>query len=106
MSQTNSTVHAAAPQVIDKIVGQRQAIELLKVSLSAYWNDRAAGRNPDFGSALFVGPPGTGKTLFAQLIAHELAGPLKECLGQTLGLGEDIYAMLTELPDDAVLFID
>lgn len=99
-------VRDAAPQVIDKVVGQRQAVELLKVALAAYWNDRAAGRLPEFGSCLFVGPPGTGKTLFAQIIARELAGPLRESLGQTLGLGEDIYAMLLGLPEDAVLFVD
>jgi Holliday junction resolvasome RuvABC ATP-dependent DNA helicase subunit len=106
MSQPTPTIHAAAPAVIDKIIGQQQAVALLKVALAAYWNDRAAGRNPDFGSCLFVGPPGVGKTLFSQIIAHELAGPLKECLGQTLGVGEDIYTILMELPDDGVLFID
>lgn len=96
----------AAPQVIDKVIGQRQAVELLKVALAAYWNDRAAGRQPEFGSCLFVGPPGVGKTLFAQIISHELAGPLKECLGQTLGMGEDVYAMLLGLSEDSVLFVD
>lgn len=105
-SNQNISLSEAAPQVIDKIVGQRQAVELLKVALAAYWNDRAAGRNPEFGSCLFVGPPGVGKTLFAQVIARELAGPLKEVLGQTLGMGEDIYALLMGMPDDGVLFLD
>lgn len=96
----------SAPQVIDKVIGQRQAVELLKVALAAYWNDRAASRKPSFGHVLMTGGPGLGKTLLAQIIARELAGPFKECLGQTLGMGEDIYAMLLGLPEDAVLFID
>lgn len=106
MSEAIPTVNAAAPQAIEHIVGQERAVQLLKVALAAYWNDRAAGRNPDFGASLFVGPPGVGKTLLAQIIARELAGPMKECLGQTFGLTEDVYSMMLDLPDDAVLFID
>lgn len=71
-----------------------QVIELLKVALSAYWTGRAAGRNPSFGHVLMTGGPGLGKTLLAQIIARELAGPFRECLGQTLGMGEDVYALL------------
>jgi Holliday junction DNA helicase RuvB len=99
-------ISSAAPPTLNHVVGQKQATELLKVALAAFWNDRAAGRNPSFGSCLFVGPPGVGKTLFSQLIARELCGPLKECLGQTLGLGEDVYALLMGLAPDSVLFID
>jgi len=106
MSESIASINAAAPQAIEHVVGQRQAVELLKVALAAYWNDRAAGRKPEFGSSLLVGPPGVGKTLLAQIIARELAGPLRECLGQTLGVGEDIFSMLLGLPDDAVLFVD
>lgn len=110
MSESENTsrdsVRDAAPQVIDKVVGQRQAVELLKVALAAYWNDRAAGRAPAFRHVLMTGGPGLGKTLLAQIIARELAGPFKECLGQTLGMGEDIYALLLSLPADSVLLVD
>jgi Holliday junction DNA helicase RuvB len=103
---TQSNVSAASPRTIDHVVGQRQAVELLKTALAAYWNDRAAGRSPDFGSVLMVGPPGTGKTLCASLLAAELGGQLTESLGQTLGMGEDLYGLLMGLEDDGVLFID
>jgi len=106
MSQCTPSINSAAPQAIDHVVGQKQAVELLKVALAAYWNDRAAGRQPDFGSSLFVGPPGVGKTLLAQIIARELAGPLRECLGQTLGVGEDAYEVLLSIPDEGILFVD
>lgn len=106
MNAPTPSINTAAPQAIEHVVGQRQAVELLKVALAAYWNDRAAGRNPDFGSCLFVGPPGVGKTLLAQIIARELAGPLRECLGQMLGVGEDVFSVLLGLPEDGVLFVD
>lgn len=97
---------AAAPQAIDHVVGQKQAVDLLKVALAAYWNDRAAGREPEFGHVLMTGGPGLGKTMLAQIIARELAGSFKESLGQTFGCGEDPNQTLLDLPPDAVLFLD
>jgi Holliday junction DNA helicase RuvB len=101
-----TTIHDAAPSVIDKVVGQKQAVDLLKVALSAYWNDRAAGRNPTFGHTLMVGPPGVGKTLISRVLASELGGNLKECLGQHFGTFEDANIVLLEATDETVLFID
>lgn len=106
MNTDTPSINTAAPQAIDHVIGQRQAVELLKVALAAYWTDNAAGRHPDFGHVLMTGGPGLGKTLLAQIIAKELAGPFKECLGQTFGLGEDVFQTLLGMPDDSVLFID
>ena len=99
-------VQGAAPSVLDKVVGQRAAVELLRVGLAAYWNDRAAGRSPSFGPVLLEGPSGCGKTLLGKVVAAELGATLREALGQSFGACDSINAFLLDASDDMVLFID
>jgi holliday junction DNA helicase RuvB len=106
MPNAATEISAAAPTTLDHVLGQRQAVEQLRVALAAFWNDRAAGRNPTFGPVLMAGPPGCGKTLIAKIIAAELGGSLKETLGQSLGAGAGVYTALLECCDDTVLFVD
>jgi Holliday junction resolvasome RuvABC ATP-dependent DNA helicase subunit len=96
----------AGPPTLDHVIGQRQAVEQLRVSLAAYWAERAAGRSTTFGGVLMAGPPGTGKSTLARILASELGGTLTETLGQTLGMGDDLHAILLECTDDTVMFID
>jgi Holliday junction DNA helicase RuvB len=53
-----------------------------------------------------AGPAGTGKSTLARILASELGATLTETLGQTLGMGEDLHAILLECTDDSLLFID
>ena len=96
----------AGPPTLEHVIGQKQAVEQLKVALAAYFNERAAGRVGSLGAILMVGPPGTGKSLLSRIIAAELAATVKETLGQTLGLAEDLNALLLEATDDTCVYID
>lgn len=106
MSETVPDIASTAPPTLDHVVGQKQAVEQLRVALAAYWNERAAGRAASFGGVLMSGPAGVGKTCMAKILASELGANLKEVLGQSLDMGEDFHAVLMESNDDTVLFID
>jgi len=95
------------PIVLEKIQGQPQVISLLATHLSAYWNDRQAGKNPSFGPVGLFGPPGVGKTLVSHAIHSELAN-LKfiEVIGESLDHKDSLYQTLMEVDENTTLFID
>lgn len=96
----------AGPRTINHVVGQRQAVQQLKVALAAFWNERAASRATCFGSVMMAGPPGTGKTQIAKILASELGMTLRELMGQTLANGEDLHSVLLDATADTCLFVD
>ncbi len=89
------------PQSLDEFVGQQAARENLKVFIEA-----AKGRGEALDHVLFVGPPGLGKTTLAQIMARELGVNFRSTSGPVIAKAGDLAALLTNLEDRDVLFID
>ena len=89
------------PQSLDDFVGQAQARANLKVFIEA-----AKTRKEALDHVLFVGPPGLGKTTLAQIMAKELGVNFRSTSGPVIAKAGDLAALLTNLEDRDVLFID
>jgi Holliday junction DNA helicase RuvB len=89
------------PQSLDEFVGQAAARANLKVFVEA-----ARGRGEALDHVLFVGPPGLGKTTLAQIMARELGVNFRSTSGPVIAKAGDLAALLTNLEDRDVLFID
>ncbi len=92
---------ALRPKTLDEFVGQRAARENLRVFISA-----AKARGDALDHVLFFGPPGLGKTTLAQIIARELGVGFRATSGPVIARSGDLAALLTNLEDGDVLFID
>ena len=89
------------PQTLDEFVGQAAARANLKVFVEA-----ARGRGEALDHVLFVGPPGLGKTTLAQIMAKEMGVNFRSTSGPVIVKAGDLAALLTNLEDRDVLFID
>jgi Holliday junction DNA helicase RuvB len=89
------------PQLLSEFVGQAQACANLKVFIEA-----ARGRKEPLDHVLFVGPPGLGKTTLAQIVARELGVNFRATSGPVIARAGDLAALLTNLEERDVLFID
>ncbi len=89
------------PARFSDFVGQDRIKENLKVFI-----DAAKGRGEALDHVLFCGPPGLGKTTLANIIARELGVNLKSTSGPVLERAGDLAAILTNLQQGDVLFID
>ena len=89
------------PQLLSEFVGQAQACANLKVFIEA-----ARSRSEALDHVLFVGPPGLGKTTLAQIVARELGVNFRATSGPVIAKAGDLAALLTNLEDRDVLFID
>ena len=89
------------PQVLDEFIGQRQAKSNLKVFIEA-----ARTRGEALDHVLFAGPPGLGKTTLAQIVSRELGVNFRATSGPVIAKAGDLAALLTNLEDRDVLFID
>ncbi len=89
------------PQRLDEFVGQEQARANLDVFIRA-----ARERGEALDHVLFVGPPGLGKTTLAQILARELGVNFRATSGPVIAKAGDLAALLTNLEDRDVLFID
>jgi Holliday junction DNA helicase RuvB len=89
------------PQTLDEFVGQAAARANLKVFVEA-----ARGRGEALDHVLFVGPPGLGKTTLAQIMAREMGVNFRSTSGPVIAKAGDLAALLTNLEDRDVLFID
>lgn len=89
------------PQHLDDFVGQSNAKENLKVYIEA-----ARLRGEPLDHVLFYGPPGLGKTTLAGIIANELGVEIKITSGPAIERAGDLAAILTNLNENDVLFID
>ncbi|MDH6231108.1 Holliday junction DNA helicase RuvB [Mesorhizobium soli] len=89
------------PQNLDEFVGQAAARANLKIFIEA-----AKGRGEALDHVLFVGPPGLGKTTLAQIMARELGVNFRSTSGPVIAKAGDLAALLTNLEERDVLFID
>lgn len=89
------------PQRLDDFVGQAAARANLKVFIEA-----ARTRGEALDHVLFVGPPGLGKTTLAQIMAKELGVNFRSTSGPVIAKAGDLAALLTNLEERDVLFID
>jgi Holliday junction DNA helicase RuvB len=89
------------PQRLSEFIGQRQACANLAVFIEA-----ARARREPLDHVLFVGPPGLGKTTLAQIVARELAVNFRATSGPVIVKAGDLAALLTNLEERDVLFID
>src|SRR6187401_3802688 len=89
------------PQRLAEFIGQQQARSNLAVLIEA-----ARTRREALDHVLFVGPPGLGKTTLAQIVARELGVNFRATSGPVIAKAGDLAALLTNLEDRDVLFID
>jgi len=89
------------PRALDEYVGQEPIKENLKVAIAA-----AQGRKDVLDHILFHGPPGLGKTSLAYIIAREMGVNIKATSGPVIERPGDLAALLTNLEEGDVLFID
>jgi Holliday junction DNA helicase RuvB len=92
---------ALRPKTLDEFVGQKAARDNLRVFIQA-----AKQRGDALDHVLFFGPPGLGKTTLAQIIARELGVGFRATSGPVIVKSGDLAALLTNLEDGDVLFID
>ena len=92
---------ALRPKSLDDFVGQRAARENLRVFIAA-----AKARGDALDHVLFFGPPGLGKTTLAQIVAREMGVGFRATSGPVIAKSGDLAALLTNLEDGDVLFID
>jgi Holliday junction DNA helicase RuvB len=92
---------ALRPRSLGDFVGQDRVKEQLALLLQA-----ARERNEPVDHVLFSGPPGLGKTTLAQIVAHEMTAGFQPTSGPALERPSDLAAILTNLGDGDVLFVD
>ena len=100
-SQDRDNELSLRPKSLDEYIGQGKVKENLKIFLSA-----AKLRNEPLDHALFYGPPGLGKTTLSQIIANEMGVQIKITSGPALERQGDLVALLTNLGEGDILFID
>jgi len=89
------------PRTLDEFVGQSQLTEHLRIVIEA-----ALRRRQPVDHLLFAGPPGLGKTSLAGIVAGEMGVGLRVTAGPVLARTGDLAALLTDLQEGDVLFID
>ena len=89
------------PQVLEEYIGQESVKDQMNIFIEA-----AKKRNEAMDHVLIFGPPGLGKTTLAHVIANELGVNLKHTSGPAIEKPGDLAAILTNLEERDVLFVD
>ena len=92
---------AIRPLRLDEYIGQNHVRSQMRIFI-----DAALKRKEALDHVLIFGPPGLGKTTLANIISHELGVNLKQTSGPVLERAGDVAAILTNLQENDVLFID
>ena len=89
------------PQKLEDYIGQKKATDNLKIFIEA-----AKLRKEPLDHVLFYGPPGLGKTTLAGIISNEMGVDIRITSGPAIERAGDLAAILTNLNENDVLFID
>ncbi|MFO0774873.1 MAG: Holliday junction branch migration DNA helicase RuvB [Nitrospiraceae bacterium] len=89
------------PQTLDEYIGQSTMKHSLQICM-----DAAKQRGESLDHGIFYGPPGLGKTTIAHIIAREMGVAIRSTSGLVLNHAGDLAAILTNLQEGDVLFID
>ena len=97
----DSSEGSLRPKTLDEYIGQEKAKENLRVFIQA-----AKMRSEALDHVLLHGPPGLGKTTLAAVIANEMGVNLRITSGPTIEKAGDLAALLTNLQENDILFVD
>ncbi len=92
---------ALRPKRLDSLIGQDRVCENLRILI-----DAAQGRGEALEHVLFYGPPGLGKTTLAHIIAREMNAKIRITAGPSIERAGDLAAILSNLHEKEILFID
>src|SRR3989344_5886106 len=101
MKKKSQESNSLRPQTLADYVGQENVVKTLRLFINAVNKRGTASEH-----ILFYGPPGIGKTTLSFIIANELKGEIKITSGAAITKTGDLAAILTNLKDNDVLFID
>lgn len=101
MSTPLNEINEVQPTSLSHLIGNRGVIQQVRVAIDAAFEDKRR-----FDHSLLLGPPGQGKSSLAHVIAHEMAVPFHEVMGQNLRTTADLNTLLLGAEDKSIVHID